>query len=188
MSNTAVSSNSKQVVDGIHQFFYLLLFRYNPLVLQCIAGSMFSKTIAASFYYYCCLKSKIAFCNDIVMDGKHSRRNQEASGSFNKHFALWFRSSLRNKKHRPVGRAVTRSALEREVWGLNIGPVKSNTVLPTARHRCGISSKGAVLPGCNDAEIGPANLLHASAYYSKYNERFDLIWLLWERNFKLAAN
>ena len=27
---------------------------------------------------------------------------------------------------------------------------------------------------CNDAEMGPANLLHASAYYSEYNERFDL--------------
>ena len=27
-----------------------------------------------------------------------------------------------------------------------------------------ISSKGAALPGCNDAEMGPANSLHASAY------------------------
>ena len=52
---------------------------------------------------------------------------------------------------------------------------KSDTVLPTARHRCNISSKGAVLPGRNDAELGPANSLHASAYYSEYNERFDLI-------------
>ena len=73
-----------------------------------------------------------------------------------------------------VGCAVTRSSLEREVWGSNLGPVKSDTVLPLARHRCDISSKGAVLPGRNDAEIGPANSLHASAYYSKYNERFDL--------------
>ena len=24
-----------------------------------------------------------------------------------------------------------------------------------------------------DAEMGPANSLHASAYYSEYNERFD---------------
>ena len=46
------------------------------------------------------------------------------------------------------------------------------TVLPTARHRCNISSKEAVLPGHNGAEMGPANLLHASAYYSEYNERF----------------
>ena len=31
--------------------------------------------------------------------------------------------------------------------------VKSDTVVPTARHRCDISWKGAVLPGRNDAEI-----------------------------------
>ena len=35
-------------------------------------------------------------------------------------------------------------------------------------------SKEAVLPGLNDAEMGPANSLHASAYYREYNERFDL--------------
>ena len=38
-----------------------------------------------------------------------------------------------------------------------------------------LSSKEAVLPGRNDAEMGPANSLYASAYYSEYNERFDLI-------------
>ena len=64
---------------------------------------------------------------------------------------------------RPVGRAVTRSSLEREVRGSNLGPVKSDAVLSAARHRCNISSKGAVLPGRNDAEMGPANSLHASA-------------------------
>ena len=76
-----------------------------------------------------------------------------------------------------VGRAVTRSSLEREVWSSNLGPVKLDTVLPTACHRCDISSKGAVLPRRNDAKMGPANSLHVSAYYSKYNERFDLIGL-----------
>ena len=45
----------------------------------------------------------------------------------------------------------------------------------SARHRCDISSNGAVLPGRNDADMGPANSLHASAYYSEYYERFDLI-------------
>ena len=74
---------------------------------------------------------------------------------------------------RPVGLAVTRSSLEREVWGSNLGPVKSDTVLPTARHRCDISSKGAVLPGRNDAEMGLTNSLHAPAHYNEYNERFD---------------
>ena len=42
---------------------------------------------------------------------------------------------------------VTRPALEREVWGYNLGPVKLDTVLPTVRHRCDISSKRAVLAG-----------------------------------------
>ena len=32
-------------------------------------------------------KSKIAFCNDIVIDGKHSGTKQEAANCFNKHFA-----------------------------------------------------------------------------------------------------
>ena len=31
-----------------------------------------------------------------------------------------------------------------------------------------------MLPGHNDAEIGPVNLLYASAYYSEHNERFIL--------------
>ena len=51
--------------------------------------------------------------------------------------------------------------------------VKSHTVLPMARHRCDISSKGAVLPGRNDVEKGPANSLYTSVYHSKYNKRFD---------------
>ena len=34
-------------------------------------------------------------------------------------------------------------------------------------HRCDISSKEAVLPGRNDAEMGPANL------YSQYNETYE---------------
>ena len=43
-----------------------------------------------------------------------------------------------------------------------------------AHHRCDISLKKAVLTGRNDPEIEPANSLHASAYYSDYNERFGL--------------
>ena len=72
-----------------------------------------------------------------------------------------------------MDRAVTRSSLEREVSGSNIGPVKSDTVLPTTRHRCDIS-KGTMLSERKDMEMGAANSLHASAYYSEYNERFDL--------------
>ena len=41
----------------------------------------------------------------------------------------------------------------------NLSHVKSNTELPTARLRCDISLKGAVLPGHNDAEINHTNSL-----------------------------
>ena len=34
--------------------------------------------------------------------------------------------------------------------------------------------KGAAFPRRNKKEIDPADSLHASAYYSEYNERFDL--------------
>ena len=50
--------------------------------------------------------------------------------------------------------------------------------MPTARHRWDSFSKGAVLYGRNDAEMGPANLLHALALYSEYNKKFDLILTL----------
>ena len=52
-------------------------------------------------------------------------------------------------------------SLEREEKGSKLGPVKSDAVLPTARHRCNISSKGAVLPARNDEDMGPTNWLHA---------------------------
>ena len=67
-----------------------------------------------------------------------------------------------------------RLSLEWEVRGSYLGPVKSGTVFPTAYHRCDISLKNAVLPWRNDAEMCLTNLLHALAYYSKYNEKFDL--------------
>ena len=76
--------------------------------------------------------------------------------------------------YRPVGRALTRSSLENEVWGSNLGPVKSNSEWPTACHRCNISLKGAVLLGRNDTDKGSANSIQASAQYSENNERFDL--------------
>ena len=43
-----------------------------------------------------------------------------------------------HSSNRPVGRAVTRSSLEQKVRGLNLGPVKSYTVLPTAHDHCDI--------------------------------------------------
>ena len=36
-----------------------------------------------------------------------------------------------------------------------------NTLLPTARHRFGNSFKEAAFSGRNDADMGPANSLHA---------------------------
>ena len=70
---------------------------------------------------------------------------------------------LERISNRPVSRAVTRSSLEWEVRDSNLGPVKLDTVLRTACHRCYVSSKGVVLPGRNEAEMGPANSLHATA-------------------------
>ena len=61
----------------------------------------------------------------------------------------------------PVGRAVAPSFLEQEVWGSVFISVKSNTVLPTARHHCDVSSNEAVFPGRNDAEMDPINFYHA---------------------------
>ena len=45
-----------------------------------------------------------------------------------------------NQRNRPYGRAITRLPMEREVRGSNLGPVKSDTELPTALHHCDISS------------------------------------------------
>ena len=39
---------------------------------------------------------------------------------------------------------------------------KEKFVLPTANKRCNISSKGSVLSGRNDAEVGPVNFSHVS--------------------------
>ena len=80
-------------------------------------------------------------------------------------------------EHRQVGRAVTRSSLERLVSGSNLGSVKSATLLRTARHRCTISSNEAVLPGCNNSEMGSPTrytLRRNAASLMKDVIRFDL--------------
>ena len=69
-----------------------------------------------------------------------------------------------------VGRAVTRSFLQRKIWGSKVGPVILDTVLPTAHHRCNNSIKHAEFPGRNDAEMSPANSLLALAWYSEHDE------------------
>ena len=68
--------------------------------------------------------------------------------------------------------------MEREIRGLNFGQVKLDTVLSTARHRCDISSEGAVLPEHNNTEVTPAYSLHVSAQCNEYNERLDLFKII----------
>ena len=75
----------------------------------------------------------------------------------------WAIEVIANHQYRAVGRAITCSSLKRVVWGSNLGPVKSDVELPTARHRCNISSKETVLPGGHGADMSPANSLHVSA-------------------------
>ena len=73
------------------------------------------------------------------------------------------------------GLAVTRLFLERRFGVQHLGPVKSNTVLQTTRHRCGITSKRAVLPaGANDAKDPADCLLHVSVQHC-YSLMKDLI-------------
>ena len=73
-------------------------------------------------------------------------------------FSVFFKVIV--MKHRPVGQAVTRLSLERKVGGSNLEPVKSETVLPTARH---CFEKSCVARRRNNAEMGPAHSLHVSA-------------------------
>ena len=64
----------------------------------------------------------------------------------------------------------------REVYGSIPWPIKSDTVLPTARRPSDVSS---VLPRRKAAGMGPTKSIHASAYCSEYNE--DLIFLCFFR-------
>ena len=73
-------------------------------------------------------------------------------------------SICQHQKQRPVRREVTRSFLEQEIKGSNFGPVKSDTVLPTARRRCDISSKGNVLPGQPQPKKSDKLLLQCNAH------------------------
>ena len=66
-----------------------------------------------------------------------------------------------------VPQTVTSLFLEQEIRVLNLGSVKSDALLPTAHHRCDISSKATVLSERNDRDLGLENSLHAWAYYSE---------------------
>ena len=54
---------------------------------------------------------------------------------------------------RKVREVVTHSSLKRELYGLNLGPVKSDTVLLSAHKHVNISSKEDVMPARNNTEI-----------------------------------
>ena len=73
----------------------------------------------------------------------------------------------------PVGWVVTSSSLERKVCGSNLGPVKSDTVLPTACPRCNISSDEAELPLAQEHVDKPCQLVTRFAEYSEYNKSFN---------------
>ena len=66
---------------------------------------------------------------------------------------------LSNSSTGQIAYVVSCSTLVLEVIGSNPGPVRSNTELPTARHRCDISSKGAIWPMRNVAAKGFENSL-----------------------------
>ena len=72
---------------------------------------------------------------------------------------VWKHFTRGDGNDRPDGPAVTRLSLKGEVRGSNLGPVKSDAVLQTARHRSDVFSKGFVLPGGNVAEMGPLKLV-----------------------------
>ena len=69
----------------------------------------------------------------------------------------------KSASNQPVGRAVTCLS---GVGGLRFKSRASQIGHSVASD---ISLERAVLPGRNDVEMGPANSLHASAYYNKYN-------------------
>ena len=68
------------------------------------------------------------------------------------------------------------SSLKREVGYSTLKSVESDSVgngLSPLQHFL----KKTVLLEYNNVGMGPTNLFHALAYYSKYNERFDLLFM-----------
>ena len=109
-----------------------------------------------------CLKP----CCPGVMTRKQPLKLVKCFGWYSEHnenlIVFYFSCTVNAMPSRRV--CLTCSSLEREVCGSNLEPVKSNIVLPTARDRWNISSKGAVYFRRNDAEMISVHSLHASAY------------------------
>ena len=70
------------------------------------------------------------------------------------------------------------SALVREVMGSYPGPVKSNTELAMARHRCNFSSKGAVLP---------KRIVEAMAKQTRYRFERNTVSIMFSFDFEAIA-
>ena len=66
-----------------------------------------------------------------------------------------------------VGRAATRSSLEGNVWSSNFRPIKSDSVFKGSPPLQYFSGRSCVACRRNDAEMGPANSLHAPTLYSE---------------------
>ena len=116
-----------------------------------------------------------------ITPGPHSllRRNISAVASRWQHSAICW--PARNLNLRPPSETNTlpleqlpRMFLEREVWGSYRRPVKLDTLLPTTRQRCDISSKETVLPGRNDADVVPPTRYKLRRFTASIIK--DLIW------------
>ena len=131
-------------------------FSIGYVILHFAFNKKFQKLILINYssilFWYSILSELKA---DFWRKVKNKIKNLVLAHKHNKH--------ARQIKDWPVGPTVTQLSLKRKVRGSNLGPVKSDRVLPTARYCCDLSLKEAVLPGSNDAEMSPANLLHASA-------------------------
>ena len=75
--------------------------------------------------------------------------------------------------HRMVGRAISRSSLEREVWGLDFGLVKLDTAFPTTRHRR--KTKLCYLSAMTRRWAPPTRYTHWRRTVSIMKD-FDLVW------------
>ena len=102
-------------LDAFASYLVALQKKSEKRGLKTMGSSQFTRLF--SFVLRCLFRTKIRFQKKVwpVM----------AIGLFSKIIASW-------------PRAVTRLSLKRKVWGSNLEPVKSGTMLPTASHRSNI--------------------------------------------------
>ena len=136
----------------------------------------------------CCLQLKRSPSSwHAVFSAKAHKCNVTLKSLFNgiSFFKQWNLCNLGLEIWPPVGRAITCSSVKWEVWGSSLGPVKSDIVLPTIRHHCGISSKKVVLP----ASKMTRRWVLQTRYTLQRNAACvinDLVRLVWSRSRELA--